>query len=326
MFPARLPARLPACLHPCRRRLWRPPASSHPNSCRLLVPASYRPANAGWGHARRHSPAALQVVLELADNRQACLCTLTHPSAARPATVMPGCLGAWLLRAPCLGASLTMPWPPDLPMGRSALCHAVPGVVACCAAAVTLAPTQLDALDCISLDYQVGWPLNAVLTEVGGWSMHCSTGAPVEAFSTAPWIQRSHNCMVWVLLPLGPCVLPLVQDTVQGCATVTVPLPERSRVSLLWCCAVAGHTAGLCRRVEHDGPPAALRAAAARAARPAGIPAQVQLRPAAQVGRVAGVAVSGTSARCRWGMRDKGWPCVQSACMETPRLRPLRMN
>jgi len=31
--------------------------------------------------------------------------------------------------------------------------------------AVQLAPTQLDALDCIALDYQVGWPLSAILTQ-----------------------------------------------------------------------------------------------------------------------------------------------------------------
>ena len=34
--------------------------------------------------------------------------------------------------------------------------------------AVVLPPTQLDALDCIALDYQVGWPLSAVVTEVRG--------------------------------------------------------------------------------------------------------------------------------------------------------------
>ena len=32
---------------------------------------------------------------------------------------------------------------------------------------VVLPPTQLDALDCIALDYKVGWPLSAILTEVG---------------------------------------------------------------------------------------------------------------------------------------------------------------
>ncbi len=32
--------------------------------------------------------------------------------------------------------------------------------------AVTLAPTQLDALDCVCLEYRVGWPLSAILPEV----------------------------------------------------------------------------------------------------------------------------------------------------------------
>lgn len=36
----------------------------------------------------------------------------------------------------------------------------------CLSAAVQLAPTQLDALDCLVLDYRVGWPLSAVITEV----------------------------------------------------------------------------------------------------------------------------------------------------------------
>ena len=32
--------------------------------------------------------------------------------------------------------------------------------------AVPLAPTQVDALDCVTLDYCVGWPLSAIITEV----------------------------------------------------------------------------------------------------------------------------------------------------------------
>ena len=42
-----------------------------------------------------------------------------------------------------------------------------------------LVPGRLDALDCLALDYCVGWPLSAVLPEVGGGGDDtCKAGVP----------------------------------------------------------------------------------------------------------------------------------------------------
>ena len=75
-----LPACLPSCLPaPLPLPPLAPSGELPPQTaadCWCLPPTI--PANAGWGHARRHSPAALQVFLELADYRQACLRTLSH--------------------------------------------------------------------------------------------------------------------------------------------------------------------------------------------------------------------------------------------------------
>lgn len=89
--------------------------------------------------------------------------------------------GTWLLHTTCLAG----PCPSTGLLWTDCICPACivnePERVSLCLPlpAVTLAPTQLGALDCICLDYRVGWPLSAILPEVrrragGGTSAECA--------------------------------------------------------------------------------------------------------------------------------------------------------
>lgn len=136
----------------------------------------------------------------------------------------------------CTGADAACGWdaargrePPSVGPSRSH--HAALRCAALCGAvcAVTLAPTQLDALDCLALDYQVGWPLSAVLTEasMGAWAAHglcrlsldAASGpvaplAPLSPMPPQPGPRPSPTCRPFVGTSPG------LQDTLQGYAAV----------------------------------------------------------------------------------------------------------
>lgn len=114
-------------------------------------------------------------------------------------------------------------------------------------AAVQLAPTQLDALDCIALDYRVGWPLSAILTEARRTARFCggackSGAAGILAQRGAPVVHAGW----WPLLccvcsQLGPAKISqrpplapmLPQDTLQGYAAVFCAMARVRRVAQL---------------------------------------------------------------------------------------------